>query len=267
MRRAALLGLCGLTLLAPAGLGALRADVIHLKDGTKVEGEIIRKSDSGWDVKGPDGTVTTIEVSRVKSLEAKRGNTGSEPAERLASLRRTLAGQTDIPKVLERYRKFVEQHVGTPAAEEASKDIKVWEQRLAKGMVKLGDEWVGKEEQAALQARGIEQAEAARALLLQGRVKEATAALDSALAEYPHNAAALYLRGVALYRQEQAANARKAFEAVAQLAPNHAPTLNNLAVILWSSKQVPGAMNLYGQAMNAGPGTRPILDNLSLIHI
>jgi tetratricopeptide (TPR) repeat protein len=263
MRRRALLALCGLTLLTPLKPATLRADVIYLKDGTRIEGEIVRKSDAGWDVKGPDGTITTVPSGRVRSFEAKRGNAADDPAERLASLRRSAGGQADIPKILERYKTFIEQYAGTPIVEEAKRDVKQWEERLAKGMVKVGDRWVTREEQATLRAKGVEQAVAARKLLLQGRVKDATAAIDAALADDPQNAAALYLRGVALYRQEQTAGARKAFEAVTKLAPNHGPALNNLAVIQWGAKQLPGAMNLYGQAMNASPGTRVILDNVA----
>jgi tetratricopeptide (TPR) repeat protein len=171
--------------------------------------------------------------------------------------------QTDIPKILERYRKFVEQHIGTPASDEALKDLQVWEQRLEKGMVKAGDKWVTREEQAQLQARAAERATAARLMLVEGRFKEATAEIDSALAEDPDNAAAHYLRGLAAFRQQQVVNARKAFEASAQLRPSHGPTLNNIAVLMWGSKQYPGAINYYGQAMNAAPGTRAILDNVA----
>lgn len=260
-RAAALLALCGMTFLAPPGLAL--GDVIFLKDGTKVEGEIVEKTDAGWKIKSADGTVTTVERSKVRSFVAKRGGEGDEPAQRLASLRRSVEAQTDIPRILARYRKFVEQYVGTPIAEEAARDIATWEERLAKKMVKLGDRWVDQAEQEALLAKGTEQAIAARRLLLQGRLKDGLADIDSALAEYPQNAAALYLRGVALYRQDQAPAARKAFDAVLKLVPDHGPSLNNLAVILWSSKQLPGAINHYGQAMSASPGTRAILDNVA----
>jgi tetratricopeptide (TPR) repeat protein len=268
MRRAAaaaaLSTLFGLTLLAPpTGPAAARADVIYLKDGTKIEGEILRKEDAGWVIKTPDGKVTTVESRKVRSFEAKRGNGAEEGLQRLVSLRRSVESQTDIPKVLARYRKFVEQHVGTPVADEAAKDIAVWEERLAKGMVKLGDRWIDEAEQEAAAAKAAEQAVAARRLLLQGRTKDARAAIDSALAEYPQNAAALYLRGVALYRQQDVPAARKAFEAVLELVPDHAASLNNLGVILWSNKQMPAAINAYGQAMNADPGTRAILDNVA----
>ena len=278
MRRAAVpLAVWVLTLAAQVLSPAARADVVYLKDGSKVEGEVLRKTASGWVVRTPDGKVTTVAVDDVKSFEARRGAGGSagagaattrstatdEPMRALLSLRRVVDSQTDIPKVLERYRKFVEQYVGTPAGDEALKDLQMWEQRLEQKMVKVGDRWITQEEQGKRQARALERAAAARLLLLQGRFKEATAEIDAALAEDANNAAALYLRGVTLYRQQQVHNARKAFEASAQISGNHGPTFNNIAVIMWGLKQYPGAVNFYGQAMNAAPGQRVILDNVA----
>jgi tetratricopeptide (TPR) repeat protein len=258
------------------------ADVIYLKDGSNLEGEIHR-TDTGYTVKAADGNVTAVDANKVKSLEAKRsaGSPTSVPApfvatttkpapvaadngmQGLNSLRRAVENQTDIKKVLERYRSFIEQHVGTPAGDEAVRDSETWEQRLDKGMTKVGDRWLSKEEQIELHAKSVERAEAARQLLLQGHIREATAALDAALGENPQSAPALYLRGLVYYRQQQPLNARKSFEAVAQSTPNHAPTLNNLAVLLWGAKQYAIALNYYGQAMNAAPLTQPILDNVA----
>jgi tetratricopeptide (TPR) repeat protein len=264
------------------------ADVISLNDGSKLEGEVHR-TDTGYTVKTADGSSTAVDASKVKSLEAKRGGALSSSAssssssaalpsaapttkpvpasdngmQGLISLRRSVENQADAKKILERYRKFIEQHVGTPAGDEAVRDAQTWEERLDRGMVKVGDRWLSKSEQTELHAKSVQRAEAARQLLVQGHLRDATAALDAALAENPQNAAAQYLRGVVYYRQQQPLNARKAFETVAQWTPNHAPTLNNLAVLLWGAKQYAIALNYYGQAMNAAPLTQPILDNVA----
>jgi tetratricopeptide (TPR) repeat protein len=263
------------------------ADVIYLNDGSKVEGEVHR-TDTGYAVKTSDGNTTSVDAGKVKSLEAKRGGalssssvsgaaapapsagptTKPAPApdngmQGLTSLRRSVENQADVKKILERYRKFIEQHVGTPAGDEAVRDAQTWEDRLDKGMVKIGDRWLSKEAQTELHAKSVERAESARQLLIDGHLREATAALDAALAENPQNAPAQYHRGVVYYRQQQPLNARKAFEAVAQWTPNHAPTLNNLAVLLWGAKQYAISLNYYGQAMNAAPLTQQVIDNVA----
>jgi tetratricopeptide (TPR) repeat protein len=267
-RHAAPFAAWGLTLLASIPLCAPRAlgDVIYLKDGTKLEGEIVQKTDAGWVVKTVDGKTTKVPADKVKSLEAKRngpGTGGEDPSQRLASLRRSVESQSDINKILDRYQKFIEQNIGTPAGDEAVKDMQGWQDRLDKHMVKVGDKWVTKDQQDALKAKGLERAAAARRLLIAGRTKEATAEIDGALSGDPQNVAALYLRGVALFRQGQVLNARKAFDAVLQLSPSHGPSLNNVAVIMWGAKQYPGSLNFYGQAMNASPGSRQVLDNVA----
>jgi tetratricopeptide (TPR) repeat protein len=262
------------------------ADVIQLNDGSKVEGEIVRRTDTSYVVKSADGGITSVDASKVKSLEAKRGAAAAASSSNtpppstapttkpaagspdsamlgLMSLRRSVENQTDARKILERYRKFIEQHVGSPAGDEAVRDAQVWEDRLDKGMVKVGDRWLSKAAQTELHAKSVERAEAARQQLLKGHLREATVALDAALAENPQNAAAQYLRGIVYYRQQQPLNARKAFEAVAQWTPNHAPTLNNLAVLMWGAKQHAIALNYYGQAMNAAPYTQHVLDNVA----
>lgn len=260
MRQAAVLGIWGMIGLAPLIVQPARGDVFTLKDGTKIDGEITGKTDAGWTVKTTDGKTLNLASDKVKSVEAKRNE---EPMKRLESFRRSIGGATDIPKILERYRKFIDQYVGTPAADEALKDVQVWEQRLSLGMVKVGNTWMTQVELADMRRKGAERAEAARQLLLAGRMRDAMSAIDGAIGEDPQNAAAHYLRGIVLYRQEQPANARKEFDTVAQLTPTHAPTHNNLAVIQWTTKQYPGAINFYGQAMTLAPVTRSILDNVA----
>ncbi len=263
-RHAAPFAAWGLTLIvASVSLG----DVVYLKDGTKLEGEIVQKTDAGWVVKTADGKTTKVSADKVKGFEAKRNGSGTgggdDSNQRLASLRRSVESQSDINKILDRYQQFIKQNIGTPAGDEAVKDMQTWQDRLDKHMVKVGDKWITKDQQDALKAKGYERAAEVRRLLIAGHTKDATAEIDGALSDDPSNIAALYLRGVAQFRQGQTINARKAFDAVLQLAPTHGPSLNNVAVIMWGAKQYPGSLNFYGQAMNASPGNRQILDNVA----
>src|SRR5262245_5069874 len=128
MKRGARLAVGGLAAGGAIACWALvlhvSADVIYLNDGSEVEGEIVRRTDSGWSVKATDGKITTVDASKVRSLEAKRAGAGNgsngplpsattKPAaavpaadtsmQGLISLRHSVENQTDINRVLERY--------------------------------------------------------------------------------------------------------------------------------------------------------------------
>jgi len=114
-----------------------------------------------------------------------------------------------------------------------------------------------------LQEKAFRQADGARKLLKAGKLAEAESAINQALMDDPQNAAALYLRGLLQFRQEQIPAARRSFEQVNTLVPNHAPTLNNLAVILVRQNQFVAALNMYDQAMQASPRNREVLNNVA----
>jgi Flp pilus assembly protein TadD len=169
----------------------------------------------------------------------------------------------DPKKVIDRYNAFIKQHADTPAAQEAKNDLKLWEDRQAQHMVKVGDKWVTAAEREQVRQDALTDAAAARDLLAQGRTRDAAPAIEKALVKDPQNPAAHYLKGLMLAKQDQLVPARKEFEAVLSAAPDHAPTLNNLGVILFLTKQAPASLNYYDLAMQAAPGTRRILDNVA----
>jgi tetratricopeptide (TPR) repeat protein len=238
------------------------ADVIHLNDGTQVEGAI-QKGDDGYRVTTPSGIVTQVPFDKVASIEAKAASTPEASMQRLASLRRAVENMHDIKTILGRYDSFLQQNAGSPAATEAQADMATWQDRQARGLVKVGFKWVTPEQQAVIQRQMIGVAEGVRKAMKDGRVKEAGTVLDRALADDPQNVSLLYLHGVLLYRLEQLPGSRKAFEAVLAQAQDHAPTLNNLAVILWRQNATMAALNDYDAAMLAAPVSREILDNVA----
>lgn len=238
------------------------ADIIHLKDGTQLEGEIKKGPDS-YRVRTADGGTTQVPLENVASIELKAAATPEASLQRLASLRRAVENIPDIKTVLDRYQSFIQQNAGTPAATQARADVDIWQDRQARGLVKVGSKWMTVEEQADIQRRMGGVADALRQTMKQGRLKEAGTVLDHAMADDPQNVSLLYLRGVLSYRQEQLPVSRKAFEAVFSQVSDHAPTLNNLAVILWRQNAMTAALNDYDAAMLAAPGSREILDNIA----
>jgi Tfp pilus assembly protein PilF len=248
---------------------SVSADVLNLKDGTRLEGDVKKSPDGGYVVTAAGGAkVTRVPADAVKSFELSGAAASSKPSaasssERLASLRRSVEYLDDPRKVVDRYHKFLETNKGTSAEKDAIGDLAVWQDRLDRKMVKVGGKWVTPEERAAMQEQAVAAADAARKLLRDGQLKDAEDAINKAIAEDPTNVAALYLRGLLAYRQDQLIPARKAFESVNALAANHAPTLNNLGVILFRQNQIAGAMGFYDQAMQSSPRNKQVLNNVA----
>jgi tetratricopeptide (TPR) repeat protein len=227
LARLSLLFIAGLSVCASPAL----ADVIRLKDGKRIEGDIKRTED-GWAVTGRDGRRMVVPFDQVAGMEAT-GKAGPGDVEAgLASLRRAVEHAADLKQVIDRYKTFIAQHEGTPVAEKARADLGVWQERFDRGMVKVGERWVTAQEKADLQHKAAALARDVAEMLRQGRLREATPVLEKAVADNPQSAALWYLKGVLHYRQDQFQPARKAFESALPPAPDHAPTLNNLAVVL-----------------------------------
>jgi tetratricopeptide (TPR) repeat protein len=254
------LSLLAWSLLALPGFAL--GDVVHLKDGSRLEGEIKRAGDE-YIVTEQGGKVTHVPSEKVGSIEVKPQVGDDAAMGRLQSLRRAAENLTDFKQILERYKTFLEQNANTPAAVEAKADMEMWQDRQARGLIKLGDKWITPEERDTLRGQSSQEAIRLHDLLKQGRLKEATPILDKALTVDPQSMSLLYLRGVLTYQQEQLPPSRKAFEAVVALAPDHAPTLNNLGVILWRQNAIGAALGYYDRALLAAPASRDILDNIA----
>jgi tetratricopeptide (TPR) repeat protein len=238
-------------------------DVVRLKDGSSITGDI-KKTADGWVVTDAHGKVTHVSADAVQSLElAPRGDAKDIAASRLISLRRSVDALGDLKQIIDRFQKFIDQNKEFPAAADARKDLAIWKDRLAKGMVKVGTNWVTPDERATLQEKALLVADQARDLLKQNKVRDADAALTKALETDPTNVSALYLKGLIAYKQDQIPAARKAFEAVREVMPDHGPALNNLAVILWRQNQPMAAIAVYVQAMQAMPVNRELLNNVA----
>src|SRR5690349_2183343 len=115
-----------LVLAAACVSGQVFGDVLRLKDGTSIEGDV-KKGETGWVVTLPDGGTTTVSTEDVKSIQAgPKGDGTGEPMAGLASLRRSTENAADIAPVIERYKRFVGQVAGTPAEAQAKQDLAAW---------------------------------------------------------------------------------------------------------------------------------------------
>lgn len=244
-----------------------RADTVVLKDGTRIEGDV-KKIDGGWRVTTADGKTIELAAEKVKGIEVGKGGQKGSPEQamsNLQSLRRSAENVGDVNEVIARFKRFIEQYKDTPAAAEAKKDLAVWQDRLDRGLVKLGGRWVTPDERTRAADNAQVVAEQAKPLVLSGRLHDAEPLVQQALDADPQCIPALYLRGVIAFKLNQVPAARKAFESVALTIADHAPTYNNLGVILWRQNALMPALAQFEKAITAMPMNKTLLDNCAEI--
>jgi Flp pilus assembly protein TadD len=251
-----------LALAVPALVVPALGDIVHLKDGTSVEGSVRRTRD-GYVITDASGKVTTIPADEVKSFELKSAPSAGGAEERLASLRRAVNNLDDLKQIIDRYKAFIAQTKGTPVGNDAEKDLADWQKRQDQKMVKAGKDWVTPEQLALLQTAAKAAAAKAVPLVAAGQLKEAGAIVDQALSVAPASGELLYLKGVILQKQNQTIPARNAFQAAEAQMPDHGPSHNNIAVILVKTRQVMPAMLEFEKAMTSMPQSQTILDNVA----
>src|SRR3954447_16677592 len=102
------------------------ADVVVLKDGTRISGEI-KKGDTGYVVTKPDGKFDVIPFDVIKSLEVQpAAGTPDSAREGLASLRRSVEHDDSLPRIIGRYQQFIARTNDPAVAEMAKQDQAVW---------------------------------------------------------------------------------------------------------------------------------------------
>jgi tetratricopeptide (TPR) repeat protein len=248
--------------------------VVTLKDGTVLEGKI-RPTPGGFVVVDANGKATTVAAGDVVSMQpdkpgggaggsnsASEGGRGAEGD--LASLRRAMTSVRDAKVAVDRYTGFIDrQPGGSGSAADARKDLGVWQDRLDRKLVRVGDDWLTAGQVAQRQQQGVAIAREIAPLLSANQYAQAEAAVNKGIAAAPGNASILYLQGLVLFHENKMVPARKSFEQVEAALPEHAATHNNLAVILWQTRSQMPAMGQYEKAMLAEPGNQDVLDNVA----
>jgi tetratricopeptide (TPR) repeat protein len=255
-------------------IASSRADSLRLKDGTQLEGKLT-KSPQGYRIRLPDGTdkqFTNDQIAAVQiigeptaapaSPALSNGSRGPTLTD-LASLRRAVQNVSSVDQIIERYEKFITRAVDPQVHADATRDLEIWKQRKAEGLLPVAGEWITPQRRDEMRSESQKLIEQAVDLHLQGNKPDARSLVEHVLAVDPENAAALYLRGLALLEDGQLPGAREVFEKSNSVAPNNIATLNNLAVISWRQRHPMGALNYYDQAMSASYPRQRIVDNIA----
>ncbi len=247
------------TLTVACAAAPAAADVLHLRNGGTVEGQLKRLDATVWLVTAPDRRATFVPVEDVASIEiTARPNTDPVgAARRLAAVRRAVAHVDDPAAAVAQYRTFVAAGADPGTLALARQDMAVWQDRADRQLVRLGTQWVSPAARDRGRSDSLADAAAARQLLKQAQFAAAAPLVAAALATDPDDVSAQYLNGLLQLQQNQPAAARASFEAVAAAVPDHAPTRVNLAVIDWQQGRTAAALARYDEAMILTPAGDP----------
>src|SRR4051812_32521714 len=106
--------------------GSIRADVVIKKDGTRVEGDV-KRGESGYDVTNADGKNIHVDSTDIQSIQLGKSTGGMSSLDKFGSLKRSVESLDDLNKIINRYTDFIQQNKGTPAAQQAEKELSLWQ--------------------------------------------------------------------------------------------------------------------------------------------
>lgn len=237
----------------------VQAGVVVTTRGERIEGEL-KKTSTGWQVTLADGKVREVPSNEVRAIELGGSPGSSTPSQRLDSLRRSVEALDDIPTIIDRYRRFIEQIKDPAVTQAASEDLRVWQDRLERGLVKVGKRWMTPDQQRQLALDLLYRVDTIRQQIKNRDIVSALKNIESILSDDPDNPSAAYLLGVIFQQQGKWSDAENQFQKVLKTVPGHAPTLHNLAILNARQKQWSGACSMMEQALMFQPNVQILID-------
>jgi tetratricopeptide (TPR) repeat protein len=241
---------------------AVRADVLELRDGTKVTGKFAWRGDiaemtadngATWEV--PKAEVARVTITGTASpADAAKAEWDFENA-RIATL-------DDLNAILMLHEKFLSKFGNEPIADTAKSSLAKYQALQGKDAVKFRGRWMPAADVAALKQTWDDQALPALRHYSAGDFKNAITDANAALKADATNPVALTILGLAQFRVKNVTGAAAAFKTILETDPADVVALNNLAVTAWP-QNFRQAFVYYAKAITAAPGNRLLMDNIA----
>ena len=180
-----------------------QAETVHLSDGSIVHGKIYR-SGVGWTLVLSNGATRTLGAADVISIDLDPGTqSGSDLEDQLASLRHSLEFCDNPADAIKRLQNFIQHNPGSAAAQDAQKDIVLWQDRNNRHLIKIGTDWITQKEAQHLRDQTVLIADEARHLMSDGNFPDAAKLVNQIVSVDPHSVPGLYLQGVLSFHINQ----------------------------------------------------------------
>jgi Tfp pilus assembly protein PilF len=242
-------------------VGAMRGDIIELKDGRKFNGSM-RRDGEMIVITGEDGKTATVGASAVAKVTLQ---SNTPPAQLAASewtrVSALVSKAATLDAVIDLHKKFLEKYPNEPASADARKSLEQYQAMVGKDVLKYRGRWLTRDMIRDQERAWETEAAAATERYKAGKLAEAREAAIDSLGTDPENPLTLAIAGLASYRLNELPKARTFFTKLASVDPGSVLAENNLGVIAFQQKQQPEGLVHYTKAIQAKPDNRLVLDN------
>jgi len=251
-----------LTILATALIASLAlGETLTLKDGTVLEGTVIKKGDVYW-VKTRDGKTQEIPVADVAQVGSQSpGGTAPLGGDVFNATRRRAEACTNPTEAIAHWQKFIDANLDNSDLAAAESEMKKWQDFAEGGAEKIGGKWVGGEERKKILAKAQQLTREGFDLMQKDQTLQALKKLQEAAKVYPNSFQVNFLLGYLSMLQRKDDEAIKYFEQALRQRPNSPEALANIAIAYSSKKQHEKAINTLRRAAEA-EDSQPIVQNL-----
>ena len=239
------------------------ADKVVLKDGTVLEGTVIKQQDGYW-YKSPDGEhrhIDNVEIDHVEKGDAPsapnspKSGSGAEEAPKphltgsLLTVKRRLAEMDSPVGAVALLRQYIASNPPADDLKAAQEELAKWKKLEDEGAEKIKGRWVGGDERKAILAKAATLQKDGLELMRKKQTLQAVSKLEEAQVVYPNSFDSAFWLGYIMMVEHDAAKATKYFGQAQKLDPNSSEVMANLALLQLDKHQTSDAvMGLYKAA-------------------
>jgi S1-C subfamily serine protease len=255
MRNKTLLFLCLFLAVIATGAAAFASKLI-LKDGTELDGTVIRNGDGYW-IRTADGNTQTIPDSDIASVQNDGDASNppapapdADPATAAFQTARRRAANVDSPlAAVEIWQQFLGKFPDSPDLNAAHQELDHWKQLADSSAEKVNGVWVGGNDLKKITADADALTKQAIDMLEQNQTLAALDKLQRSLHIYPNSFLTNYVLGNVSMFQKNYDEAAQYYLVATRLQPDSCEAANNLAVANYFNKRFEVAIDGFVTAV------------------
>ncbi|HEX4054637.1 MAG TPA: trypsin-like peptidase domain-containing protein [Tepidisphaeraceae bacterium] len=239
-------------------VSAAWAGKIVMKDGTVLEGTVIKTADGYW-VKTSDGTTKTVAAEDVQSVDNGDSDSAASPdAGSVATDDASVAFRTAQDHASEAesalaavsiWQKFVDKYPDSSDIPAARQELDRWKKLATDGAEKVNGQWVGGDQLRKIIAQADELTGQSVDMLEKDETLQAIDKLKQSVKIYPNSFMTNYALGYVSMQERDYDEAAQYFSTSTRLRPQSAEAENNLAVANFFRKRFEIAIDEFVSAV------------------